>query len=201
MFNVGLPEEVKKRLGLMYSEKCTVLEYGSGGSTLLALQANPENFCYSCETDPAWLCRLAMEIARLGLSERFYPVFLDIGPTAKWGKPDFATQPYNKQRGKGMIQASLGPWKLLRERQVDPDIVLIDGRFRVASFVASCIYTRKPTRIVFDDYADRPHYHLAERLASPTEIVGRAAFFDIQPTEYDSAHILSLYADFFVDPS
>ena len=40
VFQLTLPEEVADALRAIYSEGVVVLEYGSGGSTFLALEAN-----------------------------------------------------------------------------------------------------------------------------------------------------------------
>ena len=60
-------------------------------------------------------------------------------------------------------------------------MILIDGRFRIACFVTAYLRATKPIIVLFDDYLDRPHYHVIERLLAPTEFVGRMARFDLQP--------------------
>ena len=60
-------------------------------------------------------------------------------------------------------------------------MILIDGRFRIACFVTAYLRTTKPVIVLFDDYVDRPHYHVVERLLKPSEYVGRMARFDLQP--------------------
>lgn len=57
-----------------------------------------------------------------------------------------------------------------------PDFVLIDGRFRVATFLASYIYASPKTVIVFDDYY-RGRYHIVEEILSPIEKNNRQAAF------------------------
>ncbi|WP_240997067.1 hypothetical protein, partial [Pseudomonas viridiflava] len=38
-----------------------------------------------------------------------------------------------------------------------PDVILIDGRFRIACFVTAYLRATKPMIVLFDDYLDRPH--------------------------------------------
>jgi protein O-GlcNAc transferase len=60
-------------------------------------------------------------------------------------------------------------------------VILIDGRFRIACFVTAYLRATQPMIVLFDDYLDRPHYHVVERLVKPSEFVGRMARFDLQP--------------------
>jgi len=67
-----------------------------------------------------------------------------------------------------------------------PDLVLIDGRFRAACFITTCLFTKQPVTIIFDDYVERPSYHVVEELAKPVEITGRMARFEIEPKVWPS---------------
>jgi len=113
---------------------------------------------------------------------------VDIGETGAWARPindthwrDFHTYP-------------LSVWD--REDFVDPDVILIDGRFRVACFVAAAMKIRKPTTILFDDYGDRDYYHTVERLAKPVAMVGRMAHFELSPGEIPKHELTWLIASF-----
>ena len=46
MFELASPDEVIEILTDIFSEEVVVLEYGSGGSTFLALTANHKNIIY-----------------------------------------------------------------------------------------------------------------------------------------------------------
>lgn len=58
-----------------------------------------------------------------------------------------------------------------------PDLVLIDGRFRVACFLNSYIHAKAGSVIIFDDYSLRPKYHIIEELLKPYEASIRQAIF------------------------
>ena len=60
-----------------------------------------------------------------------------------------------------------------------PELVLIDGRFRVACFLFSLINGSPGTKIIFDDYVNRPHYHVVEEFIKPIETCGIQALFII----------------------
>jgi hypothetical protein len=181
MFQLTLPEEVAEALTAIYSEGVVVLEYGSGGSTFLALDANEENIIYSCETDARWLSELSSEIALRQLSHRFFPVFQDVGQTKEWGYPCFDKQSYDESRGIQFVQAPILPWRVMQRHGVSPDIVFIDGRFRVASFLATYLNVSRPCTVVFDDYRDRECYHVVECILKPSGFIDRTAFFELQP--------------------
>jgi len=201
LFEVTLPAQVHARLKHLYSRKSLILEYGSGGSTIMALSENPENIVYSCETDPVWLCKLCGEITRLGYSSRFHPVYLDIGCTGEWGHPDFVLEPFTASRGQKMINTAFIPWRILQHEKVSPDVILIDGRFRVAAFIASALNINKKTTVVFDDYVGRAQYHCVESIAMPSETVDRAAIFELTPQQYLARDILNRFSGLLINPN
>jgi len=69
------------------------------------------------------------------------------------------------------------PWDVAKSRNRVPDLVLVDGRLRVASFLYSVLCARLGTSIMFDDYMDRPEIFLVERYCPLTERPGRMAVF------------------------
>ena len=183
MFELTLPNKVAAVLKTIYSKGVVVLEYGSGGSTFLALTASEKNIVYSCETDAKWLSKLSTEVAFYNLNDRFFPVFQDIGETKEWGYPCFEKQSYDESRGIAIFQSPILPWRTMKKHETSPDIIFIDGRFRVASFLAACLNASKPCTIIFDDYRDRSHYHVVENILKPSKLVDRTAFFDLEPIE------------------
>ena len=62
-------------------------------------------------------------------------------------------------------------------KQDSPDTILIDGRFRVACFLTCLLKSKPGTKIIFDDYLNRPKYHLVEEYLKPIEFCGRQALF------------------------
>jgi|LakMenE18May11ns_1017448.scaffolds.fasta_scaffold9924938_3 hypothetical protein len=69
------------------------------------------------------------------------------------------------------------------EQSLLPDVVLIDGRFRVACFLASVLSATKFTQIFFDDYVDRDYYHVVEEIMKPMRFCGRQAIFEVEELE------------------
>ncbi|VVM22346.1 hypothetical protein BSPWISOXPB_2687 [uncultured Gammaproteobacteria bacterium] len=65
-----------------------------------------------------------------------------------------------------------------------PQFVLVDGRFRVACFLYYLATGAPGTKIVFDDYVNRPHYHLIEEFVEPNKTCGRQCMF-VVPEKVD----------------
>jgi len=169
---VTFPAEVAAYVKNLYAQAAVILEYGSGGSTLLAANM-PGKTVISVENDARWAEDMQGWIANATLpsTPRIYPI--DVGETGQWARPK------NARQWKRFHTYPLKVWDEPYFEQ--PDVILIDGRFRIACFVTAYLRATKPMIVLFDDYLDRPHYHVVERLVMPTEYVGRMARFDLQP--------------------
>jgi hypothetical protein len=62
-----------------------------------------------------------------------------------------------------------------------PNVVLIDGRFRVCCFLTSLKFAEEGTQILFDDYIIQAHYHFVEKYLSPIKVCGRQCLFIVPP--------------------
>jgi hypothetical protein len=148
------------------------LEYGSGGSTLLAVRSGVPDLV-TIESDRPWL-----DAVRAGLGDRLRPDrhhlrHADIGPTAQFGTPA------SERAWRRFPGYALDAWSFCRERDLEPDLVLIDGRFRAACLLATLIHARPGTRVLFDDYAERSAYHVASDFAAPPRMIDRLAAFTV----------------------
>ncbi len=187
------PPETAEALLSYYREADTILEYGSGGSTVAAAELLGKTI-YSVESDPGWLCRLNMYLQNADHPSMPYLLWSDIGPTREWGHPA------DLEHFRKFPNYATDVWKLLGEHHRDPDVVLIDGRFRTACFLATAFRTRKRITVLFDDYAPRKYKKVVEKFSKPTSFVGKMAVFDIEPTKFDAAIVLD-NLDSFLDPS
>jgi Glycosyl transferase family 2 len=170
-----------------YNAAKTILEYGSGGSTVLAARLGRTVF--SVESDRAWASRLSGHLAPI--SDRAHVHYADVGPTGAWGAP-LKLSEHRKFSG-----YALSVWDRLDF--MAPDLVLIDGRFRAACLVAVLLRTEKPVTVLFDDYAKRGYYHGVERLARKEEMVGRMARFTVIPGAIP-ADMVTEAIGWFTDP-
>lgn len=170
-----LPEAESSYLRKAYQEARVILEYGSGGSTVFAAQ-HPGKLIFSVESDRQWASALQRQLDEADLPSPAIVYHVDIGETGAWGraKDDRAWRNFHRY--------PTAIWSEGFFRQ--PDLILIDGRFRAACFVNSCLHARQPVTILFDDYRDRKIYHSIEILQKPAEMIGRMAVFHIKPREW-----------------
>jgi len=150
-----------------------VLEFGSGGSTVLAAEAGAE--VWSVESDRGWALAMQAYFAAHPSPRSVTIHYADIGPTKKWGRPvdesAIARWPDYPQ----------GIWGLMGDSH--PDLVLIDGRFRLACFMTVAHRISRPVRLFFDDYEPRKTYHAAAEISEPLRMIGRMAEFYLTPTQ------------------
>ncbi|VDC31879.1 hypothetical protein [Pseudogemmobacter humi] len=166
-----MPEAEARAWGQACATARVVLEYGSGGSTLLAAEAGAT--VWSVESDAAWAGMM-----RDWFAAHPAPVHIhhaDIGPTKEWGHPA------DEAGFRRWPDYALQVWDLPGFSH--PDVVLVDGRFRLACFLTVAYRITRPVVLFFDDYLPRPAYHKAGEIARPTEMIGRMARFDLEPVQ------------------
>ena len=181
------PDSEAEVVRACYARAGVILEYGSGGSTVLAA-GMPGKLVFSVESDRDWALRLQRHLDSRDLPSPATVQHVDIGPTGAWGRP---TGPETWQRF-WRYPASIWDEPWFRH----PDLVLIDGRFRAACFMTVLVRITRPVTILFDDYTTRRAYHGVEHFCRPIETIGRLARFEAVPGLVRSAD-LSLLLDLF----
>ena len=78
-----------------------------------------------------------------------------------------------------------------------PDLILIDGRFRLGCFLSAVLCTTRPVTILWDDYKGRGGYMAAERWFPVAEMIGRMARFEIGPRVYGNGDFAAMLPGFF----
>jgi hypothetical protein len=136
-----------------YLDKSTVyFEYGSGGSTYQASLRNNINKIFSVESDLEWHNKLKKMIKNK-LHINFIYNDMNTKPNT-WGHP--GANSTKEQCINYSDQITL----LDKKTQNDIDLVMIDGRFRVACCLKSFNVINDNCLIAFDDFLNRPHYHV-----------------------------------------
>ena len=102
---------------------------------------------------------------------------INLGPTISYGYP----KTYEKRK-----QFTLYCNSIWNHQGLIPEIVLIDGRFRVACFLTCLLKAKHGTKLIFDDYVSNPHYHIVEEFLKPKEYCGRQALFIVPRIEKNS---------------
>ena len=113
---------------------------------------------------------------------------VNIGQTKAWGRP----KTHDRYRVYPSYAFGIYDDPVFKE----PDVILIDGRFRQACFYAALFKMTKPVTLLWDDYTNRPHYHGVERYLKPVEKIGRMARFEVAPlSSIPTDNIMSLITD------
>jgi hypothetical protein len=151
------------------------LEFGSGGSTVLAAQTVRGPVC-SVESDKKFLRAVQEKIASLDLPAPNM-IFADTGLTGRWGHP---IRPWYSRKWRDYAEA---PWLKMSAL---PDVILIDGRFRAACALSTLLHfseSRKVATVIIDDYEHRPNYRIVEEFAHAPVRVGRSLVFKTGPVD------------------
>ncbi len=168
------PREVAAAVRKTYAAARVILEYGSGGSTFVAATV-PGRRITSVESDPRWANRMREIADAHDLPSPPDVVYVDIGPVEAWARARDHTHLND------FIGYAQSVWH--RPGFEHPDVVLVDGRFRAACFMAAYLNLDRPITLLFDDYTKRREYHVIERLVKPTHLVGRMAVFELHPDD------------------
>jgi len=139
-------------------------EYGCGASTVWVAHHTAAKIV-SVDSSAEWIAKVELETK--SHREKLHIDRVDLGEIAAWGYP--TTYRYRSR----FHDYVASPWR----HGVKPDLVLIDGRFRVACFLHSLSTAEPGSRLIFDDYNNRPHYHLVEEFCPVKEREGRQALF------------------------
>ncbi|MHB0920347.1 MAG: hypothetical protein ACYC22_05240 [Thiomonas delicata] len=179
-----MEESGRRLLEARLSESNVYLEYGAGGSTILAAKMAVRKI-YSVESDAFYLKKIGMKLANDYHFSGFSPCFVDIGPTKEWGMP------INISCASRWPAYCMAGWGEMKAAQCTPDLILVDGRFRVASFLASLIHAKEGVPILFDDYFDRSYSSVVERYIKPHSRAGRMAEFIADKSIHDMGGLVS----------
>ncbi len=172
------------------------LEYGSGGSTVLA---HRHVACLvSVDSDRHFLrtVRRTLRQQPAGADTILIPV--NIGFTEEWGRPVFTKA--TARRIRRWVEYTKAPWHFFRRRRIEPDLILVDGRFRVACVLQSLLQLSEGSRcdILLDDYSSRAQYAAVEEMADLLEMQGGMARLRVKPG-MDRDRCEALLPEFYTD--
>lgn len=151
-------------------------EYGCGSSTIWVAK-NCEARIFSVDTSKDWVQHVKRKLLKNSIQIEITDV--DVGELGEWGRP----VNYSKRSDFSNYTTSI--WNYNQK----PDVVLIDGRFRVSCFLTTLIHAEPGTKVFFDDYTTRPHYHVVEEFIKIHDVCGRQALF-IVPQDHEQSKSL-----------
>jgi hypothetical protein len=134
----------------------TFLEFGSGGSTVFAATLVSKEII-SVDSSQAW-----QDQVRDYCTTRNTPVLprlvhCDVGELKGWGYPKDTSRKANWQRYHS------GIWDEIDGKV--PDFFLVDGRFRVASFMQIMLHGSPEAPVAIHDFGIRPKYQIVKKVA------------------------------------
>jgi hypothetical protein len=168
-FPIRMEESEKRLLGECLEKSYYYLEYGCGGSTVLACQS-PAKIIVSIESDAQWIAKLRenQDFKQAAAQGRLILHHVDIGEVGLWGKPKNDTK--IRQWPKYYL------WPYLAH-EYPYDLILIDGRFRVECALAAAALGSPETKIAIHDYERRPVYYDVEKFFDPVASAGTLFVF------------------------
>lgn len=162
-------------------------EFGSGGSTVWAVAQGLT--VQGIESDPIWVQALQDK-----LGQQCQVKVADIGPTGNWGYP------LNTEHSENFPRYS----QAILEHEQSFDLILIDGRFRVACTMAAIQHiakyqTQDSTFIFIHDFWNRPQYRSVLEFLVFIEQVDSAGVFKVKK-DIDLNKIAKIWLDFSTNP-
>jgi hypothetical protein len=148
------------------------LEYGMGGSTILASKQSLTSIV-AIDSSEEWIGKVHSSIEKTVYASNIYLLHADLGKTSDWGYP------IDENKVKNWPQYYASPWIKYRRLELSPDLILIDGRFRTSCFLFSLLHSETETRILWDDYLERPEYHFVEKALRPQGLIDDMAIFKV----------------------
>ena len=139
-------------------------EYGCGDSTIWTLE-NTSAKIISVDTSIKYINKVRDMINKNSLRMNIH--YSNLGEVGDWGRPISYVKHNHFNDYTNYI------W----EQAEKPSVILIDGRFRVCCFLTTLKLASEGTKIIFDDYTNRPHYHYVEKYVSRTKECGRQCLF------------------------
>lgn len=146
------------------------LEYGMGGSTVQAAQKSISNII-SIDNNQDLVSEVKTEIEKSIYSGNINLLHANLGNTSQNGFP------LNETTLKAWPQYYAAPWNEYKSLGLLPDLILVNGRLRTPCFLYSILQCRTGTRILWNDYLNKPEYHFVEKLLKPQGLVEDMVIF------------------------
>jgi len=148
-----------------YIKNCDVyFEYGVGKSTNYVIE-NTKAKIVAVDSDKNW-------IESINISKREKDIklnWIDLDELESWGRPKTYSHRNN------FIDYISVVWQF----NTIADVILIDGRFRVACFLYCLLKSKEGSFIIIDDYTNRSYYHVVEEIIPAFDLCGRQAVFKV----------------------
>jgi hypothetical protein len=166
------------------------LEFGTGGSTVWAAKHVSQSVI-SVDSSQEWQRKVAQSCAMNGAAMVPSLVHVDCGPVGDRGYPLDETF---KARWPEYFSAV---WE--RPEAAMSDLVLVDGRFRVASFISALLHCSSAASVMFHDF-DREPYQVVRQFAEQIAGTESLAVFR-RSSDFDLDRAMAVLEQFRFQPA
>ncbi len=185
-----MPTIERQFLERQYLDASVILEFGSGGSTLFALKNNKR--IVSVESDKKFFDYLLSHVENSCSLGDSRVLLAKTGITGRYGMPIlFPFSPRIVEKGLSYVLTGYSQFE-----SSSPDLIFVDGRWRVACCLYSLILGFKSSRLLLDDYEEDRSYKLTIEKYFEVRNFGRIASLmpksSIDSIELSNDFILSL---------
>ena len=157
------------------------LEFGVGGSTVF-VHENTDAQIIGVDSSLKWI-----EQVNKHVDDRVNLRFVDIGPVGDWGMP------VDEQNKDNWPEYS----KSINTFELEPDVIFVDGRFRVACLIQAVLFSTKnnldPIILLHD--CNRDYYNSGKNILKCISQVDTLAAFKLND-KYQLEDLVLLYNDF-----
>lgn len=181
-----MPAPEAEALRVAYEAAEVILEYGSGGSTVLAAEM-PGKHVTTVESDRKWarMMKRWFQANPPAEGSQVEVIWSNIGATRAWGHP------VDDSEWRRFADYPLAVWQRPGFRH--PDVVLVDGRFRIGCALATAFSATRPLTLLFDDYTRRKWFHKVEEFLGTPHLIGRLAAFEVTPQAIPPQRMLQIF--------
>jgi hypothetical protein len=183
-----MPAEEREYLESQYLDASVILEFGAGGSTLFAIKNNKR--IISVESDKKFYEYLLLHIKKSYSIKNSQILLAKTGYTGRYGMPIFFPfSPRIVEKGLSYVLTGYSQFD-----EFSPDLIFVDGRWRVACCLYALISGFGSSRLLLDDYeGDRSYKLLIEKYFN-VHSFGRIASL----TPKNSINLINLTDDFIL---
>jgi hypothetical protein len=187
------PAMLTSELDLFLSIICcskNYVEFGAGGSTACAVHLVRDSII-SVDSSQEWLEKIRLYCDKQQVSVKPVLIFADIGPTKELGHPRDETNRNQWPAYYKSVWATKGA--------TDADTYLVDGRFRVASFLQVMLRASSRAIVLIHDFANRPEYHAVYDFAREIARADNLSVFQ-RSHDFDPEKAAACLVQFAFDP-
>lgn len=145
---IFMPDDQIKYYKQVISTCNNYMEFGSGGSTVYASE-NIKGKGLSFESDYEWY----NNVKNIVKNNNYQLIYIDIeSEKNNWGYPGKKCNVDKQMLYSTKFKEYIS--------DLNPDVILIDGRYRVSCALQIHSFISDNCRVLFDDFLNRSHYHV-----------------------------------------